>query len=395
MRKIKGTKIIGERRQIYVFVEIKRSDGSKRREWLTEFTDLTTTEEIKNRRKEMRQELFDKLHPAQNVGKTEIMLAEWLSKWFIEIAKPNLAPRTAFDYEKILKDFLFPFLKKSNKTDILLIDINALLFHDLFVYLKNNKKEWAISRTKKCLSSALNEAVRLELLDANPLSKVKVKPYKSGKERKVLSKEDVRKILVACETYSSDYSLAVELILFSGLRPSEAIALRWQDVDFKKSAIKVRQSVTRIKGEKFEFKTPKSSSGTREIYLSENLIKKLKVHRKAQDDLISYRARKNYKFENLDLVFATRFGTPVTIRNLNERDLREILEKAGLNKSDYSLYSLRHSIASLLLSDNANIKDIQNLLGHSTAAFTMNTYIHALPDSRQKLGIKTAEMFED
>ena len=334
-------------------------------------------------------ELQDKLNPKKHFYKPESFLfSQFLDKWMSDVCKPNLAVRTYQDYENYIKDFIVPFLMK--KGDFPIAEISPFHIQEIFEFIKKQNKIWALDKMKRILSSACNEACRWELLENNPVSKVKI-PKIKRREPKILSADQIRLFLEKCDT--AKYGLALELTLLTGLCPSETVGLRWKDIEFTKHFLNVRQSVTRVKGGGFVFKEPKSEKAKRRISLSEAFINKLRIHRSKQLELINYRKEKGYKWTNYDLVFPTRFGTPLMATNLNRRDLKDVLKAAGLPKT-FSLYSLRHSIASLLLADGANVKDIQELLGHATATFTLDTYTHSVENAQKELSDRYSRILE-
>lgn len=390
-RKIKGTRFRHGRREIWIFIE-RKVFGKTKRFWKTEITNLTSSKEIEKRRMSLRsqlqREIKEKLSPKPKAAKIDknSTLAGYLDKWLREVCEPHLARRTLEDYKYYIKNFLVPFLKATDPF-LLLTDLSPLVLHDLFIFMQNQGKHYAVQKMKQILSSACANAVRWELLTFNPAAFARI-DVPEQRPRKILSEHDARIFLEFCD------NLSVEMCLLTGMRPSECVALRWQDVDFRKNEIRVNQSLVRKRGGSFEFKKPKSKKSIRTISISDKLIQKLNAHRKTQNDMIADRKSKNLSFENLDLVFCSRFGTPLHIHNLNERELKRILKLAGISE-DYSLYSLRHSIASLLLADGANIKDVQELLGHATAAFTLNRYIHSIPNARAELTKRFSRIIDE
>jgi integrase len=377
-RKITGTRLMKNgTRQIYVFIERRKRNGKTERVSKTEITTLTRASDIEARRKEMRSELLAEIAAAKNkLAAQELLLIEYLDKWLAEICTGKLAVRTLSDYKYHIKHYLAPYLNKNNP-DLLLKDVSPMLLHDLFVWMKKRGKNYAVSKMKQILSAACTNAVLWGILKYNPVAGVRIElPEK--KVRKILSPDDARRFLRFCD------SLPLELCLMTGLRPSELVALSWTDIDFQTNKIRVAQSLVRTDGGGYQFKQPKSKNSIRAISISETLAEKLKLHKKKQLNLIAYRKEKNYLFENLGLVFCSRFGTPLHIHNLNTRELKKILELAGL-PSDISLYSLRHSMCSLLLGSGANLKDVSERMGHADVRITLKTYTHSLPEADKKL----------
>lgn len=380
MKKIPGTKILKNgKRKIEVYVE-KRVGGKRRRFYATEITKLNTLKAIAARRREMLDDLKSSLAPnRQTIRPADFTFVDLLDKWMSEVCRPKLAVRTYQDYEKYIKDFIVPFL--NIRGNFLLSEFSPVHVHDLFEFLKKQNKGWAIDKMHRILSSASGWAFRMGLIEQNPVARIK-KPKLKKREPRILDANQIARLLEHCS--SADYGLAVELTLLTGMRPSETIGVRWSDISFAENILFVRQSVTHPKGGGFVFKETKSSKSKRKISLSFDLIEKLDRHKADQRKWVADRISRKLKFADHDLVFPTRFGTPLRATNLNGRDLKKILRKAKLPET-FSLYSLRHSIASLLLSDGANVKDISELLGHSSAAFTLDRYIHSIPDANKQL----------
>jgi integrase len=81
-----------------------------------------------------------------------------------------------------------------------------------------------------------------------------------------------------------------------------------------------------------------------------------------------------------DLVFTTESGTPLNRHNLRQRSFKALLKKAKL--PEIRFHALRHTCATLLLTGGVHPKIVQELLGHSTIAVTLDTYSHVLPGMR-------------
>lgn len=105
------------------------------------------------------------------------------------------------------------------------------------------------------------------------------------------------------------------------------------------------------------------------------LVKDLQRHRITQ---LKQKLKIGAAYQNLDLVFTTDLGTPQSYKNLDKQHFKTILEAANL--SGFRLYDLRHSCATLLLSEGVNPKILAERLRHSTILLTLDTYSHVLPD---------------
>jgi integrase len=184
------------------------------------------------------------------------------------------------------------------------------------------------------------------------------------------------------------------VLLGTGLRPSEALALHWKDFDPLTATLIVQRSLQVHKG-KVTFKQPKTARGRRNIKLPENLVKQLLEHREKQ-------------LVKCELVFPSLNGTPLNLDNLAKRDFKPLMEAAKLghymtvkdkNGEDkqkfvakFSLYDLRHTHATLLLKAGVHPKIVSERLGHSSIALTLDVYSHVLPGMQDEAASKLDSM---
>jgi integrase len=182
-------------------------------------------------------------------------------------------------------------------------------------------------------------------------------------------------LLKACQGHRLGALFSVAIAV--GLRKGEALALQWSAVDLERGILSVRQSLQRIKmpGEKkgrLILSEPKRSS-RRTINLPQVCISALIAHRAIQE---RERALAGTRWKEGGLVFTSSIGTPVEPRNI-DRAHRQILKLAKLPHT--RIHDLRHTAATLLLSQGVHPRVVMELLGHSQIAITMNTYSHVVP----------------
>jgi integrase len=151
----------------------------------------------------------------------------------------------------------------------------------------------------------------------------------------------------------------VWLLVLTGLRIGELLALRWQDVDLEAGFLRVNRTL--YEG---HFDEPKTRSSIRTVPLSAKGVEILANSRPKVVDRDS-------------LVFCTKKGTPLSRRNLSNRQLVPILEELKIPKIGW--HSLRHSNATLLDAVGTPLGTVQSLLGHSSPEITRAIYLHSLP----------------
>jgi integrase len=218
----------------------------------------------------------------------------------------------------------------------------------------------ALAPVKALLATAVED----DLIDSNPAAGLRLVggtgavPEPDGEERaKALTEAELAKLVAAA---APEWRLLVEFLAHTGLRPSEALALRWGDLDFGRRRVRVRRSVNRGR-----VGPPKTRHGRRDVPLSPGMAQSL------------WNARKQRKAADDAPVFVGRQGQPL------ERAAAYRAVKAAAKRAEVpwaGLKTLRHSCATLLFRRGLNPKQVQAWLGHHSAAFTLATYVHLLPD---------------
>ena len=166
----------------------------------------------------------------------------------------------------------------------------------------------------------------------------------------------------------------------TGVRISEAIGLQWRHLalDGSTAHVKIRRAIVRGR-----VQPPKSKHGRREIPLEHALVLELRRHRASTE-----------WHRDEDLVFPSLAGTPFEPGNLRRRVLAPAAEEVGAPWAGF--HTFRHTCASMLFERGANAKQVQRWLGHHSASFTIDTYIHLLSDDlggplelAEELGVAT------
>jgi integrase len=221
------------------------------------------------------------------------------------------------------------------------------------------------------LRLGLDGAVRDGLLARNPATSVQ-RPGVARKEAAHLDPQRVTQLLVAAE--GSRYHTALLLIATTGLRRGEALALRWSDVDLDAGVLRVRETVQRIEG-KLSTGEVKTDRSRRTIPLSPAIVALLRRHRVTQ---LEERMRAANQWAETGLVFTTELGSVVEPRNLL-RVVEAAAKRIGLD--GVGAHTLRHSAATAWLEAGVHIKQVSDLLGHSSVAITGDVYGHGSDQS--------------
>lgn len=300
-------------------------------------------------------------------------LDEYLDDWLKNAAKPRLRERTFIEYDYILKLYVRPKIGAKKLSELQPMDIQSI-----YTEMQNNGlSPRTIRYANAVLSSALKQAVKWRMIIQNPAALVEL-PRESRKEMKALSPEESGRFLAAAAEDRLGFLLIFALV--TGMRPEEYLALQWKDVDLQKGTVIVQRTIVWLpKGGGWSFGEPKTLRSRRSIPLPASIIQRLIDHR---DNQLKERLNAGVDYQNNDLVFATNVGTPIMLRNLVRRHFKPTLKRAGLPET-LRLYDLRHSCATLLLSENENPKVVSERLGHSRINITLDTYSHVLPSMQQ------------
>jgi len=312
------------------------------------------------------------------VEPTKETLGAFLERWLNTVAKARVAPSTFKSYQDYISYYLNPSLGDMALSKICASDIqtqyNAMLGKEL--------SPRTVRYTHAILRSALNQAVKWDLLYRNPCELVDL-PKQKKEEMKVLT--PVEAALFMDATVFSKWKAFFSLLLSSGMRPGEAFGLKWPDIDFARGRIHVQRALSKGK-DGWRLEEPKTAQSRRSIPLPASVIKDLLEHRKSQD---AEKSRATMYKDN-GFVFAGEQGEPPCKRTIISLHFKPLLKDVGL--PDIRLYDLRHTCATLLLSAGENPKVVSERLGHASVTMTLDTYSHVLPDMQEKAAAKLEDI---
>jgi integrase len=225
---------------------------------------------------------------------------------------------------------------------------------------------WTISGTQTIISAVISFALTRGYIATNPLdrlSRIERPRQVTAREPRRLSDEEIRRL---CISASPRYRPIITTLAWTGLRVSEALALKWADVDFEQRELHVRYQLD-SKGVR---KRPKSKAGVRTVPLLPVLAEVLRKHRK--DQLGQGLAGPD------QFVFTTATGKPLNRHNVRNQGVVVAAEKAGLHRPDVptvTTHDLRRTFVShLILGLGLDPVRVAKIAGHSTVSVTLNIY---------------------
>lgn len=317
----------------------------------------------------------------------------YIDNWLKNTAKPRITEKTYRSYEQMVRLYIRPVL-----TDYKLARITPEQIQKLYnEMIDKGLSPRTVRYTHTVLRSALQQADKWGKINRNPADLVDL-PKAERKEMKALSPTEAAEFMKA-SSYSRLKAL-FSLMLTSGIRPGEALGLRWQDVDFENNRITINRALTRS-GKGWKLDEPKTARSRRTIPIPKEVTNDLEEVRQSQERAATERkkiikwhpekAKKLKPYTDHGFVFATETGEPFSERNVIRSYFKPLLKQAGLCDS-IRLYDLRHSCATLLLAAGENPKVVSERLGHASITLTLDTYSHVLPGMQESASDKLGDM---
>ena len=239
----------------------------------------------------------------------------------------------------------------------------------------------------RALSAVLGRAVKWGYISDNPAARVEM-PSKKIQEAPYLDEKDAQKLLELLMTEPIQWSTPIIFDLLSGLRRSELLGLRWQDVDIDSRMVYVRQTQNYTPDDGCYTDSPKSSKSNRPLRIARSGILLLCEYQRWQE---AQKKKLGDAWEDTDgRVFTNDFGAPRHPDSLTKW-FTAFIKRSGLPK--VTVHSLRHTFASLMIFDGVNIVTVARRLGHAQTSTTTNIYAHVIA-SAEAMADDTFDRFD-
>jgi len=363
----------GQFRQHWKKTELKERGNKKEAERL--LNEEMASFALERMEEEQKEFTTKKLSSREEAEKARQMLFEEYLEHYVQDLIPNLAIGTQLSYKniaRVVRNFFEP--KKIKLIDLTPEDI--LAFYD-FLRKEHGVKEITIKRYANVIRPALKKAYIEKVIPENPhdfvptIHKAKNIPTYFNKEEMAIFFEAIK---------GHELELEFKMLAFYGLRRSELLGLKWDSVDFNNKILYIRRTLQSPKGILTISDKMKTATSNRSLPLVPEIIKMLRARQeRIQKDKDYHGASYIREFDGF--VCVNKYGG-MTLPEYLTKSFKMLIEKAGLKP--IRLHDLRHSCASLMISNGVQMKQVQEWLGHANFQTTADVYSHLDFSSKQE-----------
>lgn len=319
----------------------------------------------------------------QAPGKTTV--SEWLDEWLKTFCAAKVKPLTYSSYEVAIKNHIKPAIGALKLQAVKGVHIQKMYngMTDKGLSPKTVKNVAAI------LHKAFSMALKQGLMQSNPCDAAEL-PKAQHKEIQPLTDAEIPLFLNAIEGHPMRNAYA--LCLFAGLREGECLGLSWEQVDFEARRITINQQLQRekTKNAKYYIAPSTKSSKPRVIEPPEIAFQYLRAERARQ---AQNRLAAGVMWDNPhNLVFTNEVGQHLAISTFY-KTFKRIATSIG--RPDARPHDLRHTAATVAIASGADIKSVQDLLGHATASFTLNVYAHTSDQMKKDTAARMQSYYDN
>lgn len=332
---------------------------------------------------------------------SKLMLSEWLDIWIKDYCADK-KPLTIRNYSSSIEIHIKPAIGAIPLSKLAPAHIQKFI-NDLSKKECTGKQDTGKSKSLSpktiknifgTLEKALNDAVEQEIIPRNPADRAKL-PKVHKAEITPLSDKNISALLRALS--GDEYERFLKVILYTGLRESEAVGLTWDCVDFQKGTIKIcKQLQYRANTEETYIFAPLKNSKTRVIMPPPVVMQWLKEERAHQYEMRfeageSWQGWQNKQEFSTSLCFLRPDGNNVRVSTAYKH-FKKAAKQIGMPNA--RVHDLRHTFATVALQNGESLKTVQEALGHATASFTADIYGHVSEEMKQDAAKRMQQHFE-
>ncbi|MDF2892066.1 MAG: hypothetical protein K0R80_2433 [Clostridia bacterium] len=339
----------------------------------------------------------------------KITFEDFITKWLKEYAEVSLAPKTLARYKEILDSRVIPALGHLKLNKIQPTHLTEFYNNLRESGIRKDGKEGGLSERTilhhhRIISTILTAAVQWQFILNNPAERLKP-PKVEKKETKHFDEEQIQYIFELLEQEPIKYKTMIHLAVFGGMRMGELSGLEWQDFDSQKQMLTIRQSSQYIPGKGIFTKSPKNESSKRLISLPKSIVSLLNEYKLWQN---GEKATMDDLWVDSKRIFTKNDGTPIFpdtpsrwFTKFIKRHNKNIMKSKDMAEQDkgnfllpnVSFHGLRHTNATLLISQGVDVTTVSKRLGHARTSTTTDIYAHSLRKSDLEAANKLDSLF--
>lgn len=312
-------------------------------------------------------------------------VSQWLDTWMETFCAVKVKPLTFSSYAVAIKNHIKPSLGALRLQAVRGVHVQKLYNR----MTADGLSAKTVKNVAAILHKAFSVAVKQGLMQANPCDAAEL-PKAMHKEITPLTDSEIPLFLKAIKGHPFEGAYA--LCLFAGLREGECLGLSWDQVNFEARRITISQQLQHEKKRSAQYYiAPTTKSGKpRQIEPPEIAFQYLRAERKRQTE---NRLAAGPLWSNPDnLVFTDELGRHLAISTFYKTFKRIV---ASIGRPDARPHDLRHTAATVAIAAGADIKSVQDLLGHATASFTLNVYAHTSDQMKKDTAARMQSYYDN
>ena len=361
-----------------------KQDNKWKTKWVsTKIPAVKGNKKLANAKLEEIKKQFQEEINSDHIDNEEILFIDYMKKW-LKMIKSSVEETTYNGYKSIINGRVSDYF---NNKKITLQDIKPKHIQDFYQYLLDDGLSGnTVKHYHANIRKALQYAMKTDIIPSNPADKVdlpKIEEYNPN----FYTSDEVKTLLN--EVIGTKLEIPVMIDCFYGFRRSEVIGLKWSAIDFENKTITINHTITQSNGKLIIRDKTKTKSSKRTLPLEpivESFLLELKEKQEKNKELCG----NSYNQEWLEYICVDVCGNLIRPDYVTETFLK-LLKKKNLKQIRF--HDLRHTCASILLKNGANMKEIQAWLGHSNYNTTTNLYAHLDTSSVSEVGKVITNVF--
>ena len=353
--------------KIYQAVLSYKQDNKWKTKWVsTKIPAIKGNKKLANVKLEEIKKQFQEEINSDNIDNEDILFIDYMKKW-LKMISSSVEPTTLNGYKGVVNGRMTDYFQNKKIT---LQNIKPKHIQEFYQYLLDEGLSGnTVKHYHANIRKALQYAMKTDIILSNPADKVdlpKIEEYKP----KFYTSDEVKILLN--EVIGTKLEIPVMIDCFYGFRRSEVIGLKWSAVDFENDTITINHTITQSNGKLIIRDKTKTKSSKRSLPL-EPFVKSFLLELKEKQEKNKELCGNSYNQDYLEYICVDNCGNIIRPDYVTETFLKLLKRK---NLKIIRFHDLRHTCASILLKNGANMKEIQAWLGHSNYNTTANLYAH-------------------